>query len=190
MTKIDNSVIYLISYPGVDKFTIANAIKDKLDNARVIDNHSINNLIFPFVRIDGKTKLPDEIWDYTDKIRDIVSDVLKNLSSRKFVYIFTNAFCNEVSGEYDEYKKVEDATNIRGLNLFPIRLIIDKEEHRKRITSDNRELMQKMTTDCEVNIWHQEKTILNTKHKNELTINITNKKPDQVADLIIEYIGK
>ena len=57
-------IIYLLSFPGVGKRTIAAEIC-KHNGFRLCDNHAVNNVVFPFMRIDGHTKIPEEIWNRT-----------------------------------------------------------------------------------------------------------------------------
>ena len=71
-----NTVVYIIGFIGVGKYTIAKEL-EKQAGFRVIDNHAFNNLIFPLFRIDGTTKIPDKVWDILIDIRKIFFDAFK-----------------------------------------------------------------------------------------------------------------
>ena len=66
-----NTIIYLIGHYGVGKLTIARAICAATD-ARLFDNHLANNVIFSLIRADGKTPLPEGVWDLIDVVRQVI----------------------------------------------------------------------------------------------------------------------
>ena len=65
---MQNTIIYLIGFAGTGKYTIAKEIC-RLTNARLVDNHLINNPVFSLIRADGKTLLPESVWEKTWAIR-------------------------------------------------------------------------------------------------------------------------
>lgn len=55
-----NTIIYLIGHYGVGKLTIARQICAASD-ARLFDNHLVNNVVFSLIRADGKTPLNERV---------------------------------------------------------------------------------------------------------------------------------
>ena len=60
--ELSNVVVYLVGFASTGKLTIARELAPML-NAKVVDNHWVNNPIFGLLETDGKTKLPDAVWD-------------------------------------------------------------------------------------------------------------------------------
>ena len=71
-----------IGFPGIGKLTIARALARLVEDAdttvRVVDNLSINNVIFRLVDQDGLRPLPDGTWD---RVGDVAAAVLMTIET-------------------------------------------------------------------------------------------------------------
>lgn len=186
---IKNTVVYILGFVGVGKYTIAKEL-EKQAGFRVIDNHAFNNLIFPLFRIDGTTKIPDKAWDTLIDIRKPFFDAFKTIRNKDFNFVFTNALseCDDVDKKlYSDFEKdMEEAD----ATFVPVRLIIDKEENRKRITSPDREKKMKQNSDQDIDAIHANHEVLKPSHQNTLEIDVTDISAENAAKRIIEHIEK
>ncbi len=185
--NIENCIIHLIGFPGVGKLTIAREIAAQ-SNFRLIDNHTINNPVFSAVRTDGKTKLPDEIWDKTDQIRQIVLDTIKEIAPAEFNYVFTNVALNEDEDDRSEFAKVAALAADRGGHYVPVHLHCDPEENKKRIDSEERNKAWKTTDPNVVDKYSSNFTLLETGSPNQFAIDVTNLDPKETAALILDNV--
>lgn len=65
------TMFYLVGMPAVGKYTIAKELAG-LTGARLVDNHSIANVIFNLFELDGVTPLPEGIFGPVGKVRQAV----------------------------------------------------------------------------------------------------------------------
>ncbi len=89
---LHNTIIYLIGFPGTGKYTIALELANRT-TIRIVDNQLINNPIFSVIGADGKTRLPNIVWDKVGVIREAVLDSICTLSPPDFSFVFTNVLC-------------------------------------------------------------------------------------------------
>jgi hypothetical protein len=74
-----NTVIYLIGFAGVGKYTITKAIRD-LEACKIVDNHFVLNPIFNLIAQDGITPLPAQVWDNAMQVRLAVQATIEHLA--------------------------------------------------------------------------------------------------------------
>jgi predicted kinase len=59
---LKNVMVYLVGFSGTGKLTVARELALPLE-ARVVDNHWINNPIFGLIDNDRVTSFPTGVWD-------------------------------------------------------------------------------------------------------------------------------
>ena len=185
MSLLKNTIIHLIAFPGVGKLTIAKEIC-RQGGSLLFDNHAFNNLIFPFVRKDGRTQIPEKTWDYVYRIRNAVLDAMVDLAHPDESFVLTNVFTKNDPDTRGWIKSVETAAEQRGALFLPVRLLCDPEEHRKRITSEGREEKLKMSSDHALDAWHAQDEVHDPGHPNTFTLDVTHLKPDESAEIILK----
>ena len=77
---LKNVMVYLVGLSGAGKLTVARRLALLL-NARVVDNHWINNPIFDLLDNDRVTPFPTGVWDQVAKVRQAVLDTIATLSA-------------------------------------------------------------------------------------------------------------
>lgn len=88
------------------------------------------------------------------------------------------------------YDKVLSVVKKRKAHFFPIRLLCDEEELAKRVQSKDRKKYFK-TRDVDLSKSRsRDLSVFYSHHPNEITINSTDKTPDEVSDIIIDHIQK
>ncbi len=181
-----NTIIYLLGFPGTGKYTIAKEICKQAD-VKLVDNHLINNPVFTLVERDGKTKLPDSVWEQTAKIRAIVLDTMKTLSPPDYNFVFTNALVNEDPDDLDIYKSVKNTAETREACLVPIRLTCEIEKNMQRIISpDRKKHMKELSPELAREI-RKNHSILETRHSNELTLDVSDLTAKDAAKTILDH---
>lgn len=76
---MNNAIIYLLGYAGCGKRTIAQAIRQRFD-AVLVDNHLINNTIFSLIEADGKTPLPEGVWNHVIAVRHAALATIRDVA--------------------------------------------------------------------------------------------------------------
>ena len=187
-TAMENTVLYLLGLPGTGKYTIATEIA-KRTRARLIDNHLINNPIFSVVRVDGKTSLPKETWDYTRKIGDIVREAVVKLATPEESFIFTNALNEGDPLDLKLYQKVIEVAQQRKSLFVPVRLLCDLPTLQSRIVNQDRHERMKMTDSEGIANLYNTRTILNPNHPHQFELDVTLLQPSEAANVILAHVA-
>ena len=180
-----NTIIYLIGHYGVGKLTVAKAICRKAD-ARLFDNHLANNVVFSLIRTDGKTPLPERVWDYVERIRTIAVEAIAELTPSEQSFVFTNALTDEPADKrvFDE---VIDLAHKRRAVFVPVRFDCAEEENARRVADPGREKLLKHTDVASAMDRRRRVTQLPVDHPNRLDLDTTHLSPEEVAERIIAY---
>lgn len=171
-------IIYLIGKPGTGKYSIAKELA--LHDYIICDNQLINNPIFSLLQYDGLMQVPLFAWTTISKIRNAVFDFLKEEKSHN--YVLTNVlYCDE----YDLFAKVEQIAHERHSLFVPVKLLINQEEHIKRIQNKERLLRFKS---IDINDTSPEKQLINIIHPNLLELDVTYLSAKAAANIILTFI--
>ncbi len=183
-----NCIIYLLGFAGVGKRTIAKEIT-KQANFRLVDNHTINNVVFPFVRVNSHTKMPKEIWEKIGMIRNIAMETLIDIGNRDFNYIFTNQLFENNEDDLRIYKKIEETAEKIGAKFMPVRLLCDAEENRRRIVQPDRNEHMKLTSDAYIDELTDEIVFIPA-HPSTFTIDVTSMSANEAAKQILTEFSR
>jgi RimJ/RimL family protein N-acetyltransferase len=176
------TIIYLTGKPGVGKYTIAKELA-KNNDFIICDNQLINNPIFELLQYDGYTNIPEFAWD---SIRVIRTEVLAFLSKKHDKsYVLTN---NLAENEKDRgiYEEVRHMAEKRGSLFIPVRLLVSKDEHLKRLT-----LLMRRERWKSIDPIHAEgddSGLLKIDHPNFLELEISNLSAVDAADKIMKHV--
>lgn len=183
-----NTHIYLIGYPGTGKYTIAKAMKEIEPHFKLVDNHLINNPVFSIIEQDGKTPLPQQVWDNIGKIWDVITDTMVNLSSPDASFIMTNFLREGCADDGPWFEEVRDmAEDKRGSLFIPVHLHCDPEENKKRIVRPDRAKRMKHTDPDAVDDWHENDAIITIDHPNFLKLDVNDLSPQDAAKAILSH---
>jgi hypothetical protein len=143
--RLENTLIHLLGFPGTGKLTIARELATAA-GMRLVDNHLINNPVFSLIHTDGKTKLPPRVWDNVGMIWTAVLDTIEHIAAREDSFVLTNALFDDDAQDHAHVKNIAGVAQRRGGVYIPVRLILsDVEEHKRRITAENRRAHMKET---------------------------------------------
>lgn len=181
-----NTIIYLIGHYAVGKLTIARAI-GAAANARLFDNHLANNVIFSLLRADGRTPLPERVWDMIDVIRDQALLAMEELAPTDANFVLTNCLLEHDPGDHVTYEKVEQLAIRRRSVFVPVLLTASDAAHAERIASSDRAERLKMTDAHGAEQIRRAHELLRINHRNRLDINTTELPPAKAAQIIIAH---
>src|ERR1044071_3086543 len=70
----------------------ANVLSPRLSrrNWTVRGQNHINNVIFSLIDPDGKTKLPDKVWENVSQVRSAVLNTIRDVAKPGRSFLFTN----------------------------------------------------------------------------------------------------
>lgn len=183
--KLSNTIIYLIGYAGVGKYTIAKELA-KLEDFRIVHNQLINNPIFNIAeKEDGF--FPVYVWEKIRKIREVVFDTIKENSPSHLNFIFTNELIENSEDDLKLYNEVKEIADVRGSNFVPLRIEISEDEHRKRVTSEERKTNFKVCDESYVDRLDGLE-ILKIEHENLINIDVTKISAQESAKYIVNKI--
>lgn len=180
---MNNTIIYLLGHYGVGKLTIAKAIC-AASGARLLDNHLVNNVVFSLIRADGKTPLPEAIWDSIAGIREIAFDAIEKLAPPEFSFVLTNALQDDpVDRQW--FDRVVLLAARRNSRFLPVQLHCEEAEHARRIDTPERAANLKHTDVASGLRRRYTVALLPIDHPNLISIDTTRLPPDQAAAQII-----
>ena len=184
------SIVYhLIGRPGVGKYTIGTEVA-RLSGARLIDNHSIANVIFQLLDVDGVRPLPDGVWARVGKVRAAVLDTLANLSPPELSFVFTNFIRGEDQEEYANYLEFVAVAAKRGSTFVPVVLSCETWELERRIVQTERKLRMKLVDPIEGARLNEETPQFRTDHPNLLELDVTRMPAVEAAAAIVAWGGR
>lgn len=184
MTKNKTSpvIIYLIGKAGTGKYTIS---KELAKFGYIIcDNQLINNPIFELLNYDGYAKIPGFAWEAISQIRANVFKFLEEEKNNN--YVLTNEL-NDDEGDHRLFQQVQTMAQHRGSLFFPVKLLISKEEHLKRIVVPERKLRWKTIDPEHV---YSKVPLININHPNLLTLDVTTLSAKEAAEKILCKVDK
>jgi hypothetical protein len=182
---MQTTVFHLIGSPGVGKYTIGKELA-ALTGARLVDNHSINNVLFNLLDGDGIKPLPRAIWPHVLEVRRIVLDTIMHVSPPHLSFIFTNYIRGEDQVEYALFLENVAVAEVRNSTFIPVVLTCDTEELMNRIGSQSRKDRLKLL-DPVLGRQLNELPRFTTDHPNLLELDVTNTPPGESARRIAAW---
>ena len=186
-STLDNTLVLLIGFAGTGKYTIGRELCRRT-GAKLVDNHLIANPVFTVLDGDGITPLPREVWAKLKEIRRIVYDSIRELSPPNLGFVLTMELRENNPGEHYAIDDLERLAAARQSLFVPIRLVCDVEELCRRVADPKRRERLKMISVENARRKSAEDAVLNPKHSNARTIDVTAKSPGEAADAIMREI--
>lgn len=180
-------MVHLIGPPGVGKYTIGSAVARAL-GARLVDNHSITNVIFNLVAPDGVAPISDAVWSRVSEVRAVVIDTLMNVAPGHLSYVFTNVLRgNEPADEaiYEEFRAVAE---VRGSVFVPVGLSCATPELQRRAVGEDRRARMKLIDPEAVGRFNDLTAPFRASHPNWLSLDVTETAPGEAAGRILAWV--
>lgn len=173
-------IIHLNGWPGSGKLTVARVVARTLE-ARLLDNHTLHDVAG---RLCDRHTL--QYWELYYQVRDVAYKRVRALPSHE-VIVMTNALALESEREREAWAAVKALAMDRGVPLVAVTLQCSLEENIRRIASEGRR-DRKMTDPAPLIEWRSTLTLLTDISVRSLTIDNTNRSPDQVANEIVSFV--
>mgnify|MGYP003321257105 CR=1 FL=1 len=180
-----NTIIYLVGHAGTGKFTIAKELCKKVE-AKLVDNHYINNPVFDLLDMDGD--LPDKVWDFTDRIRTVIYETMTDISPKDYNFIFTNVLYEDDPRHHKSFFNLQNVAEKREACFVPVQLNISKEALVERRTADGRAERNKDTSEENAIEEYENCEVLNFEHPNRLDVDVSEISPDETVAKILTHI--
>jgi hypothetical protein len=180
-----STIFHLIGPPGVGKYTVGTEVA-RLTGARLIDNHSIANVIFNVIGADGMTPLPAGIWPYVGRVRKAVLDSVTELAPPEASFVFTNFIRGDDAGEYAAFMEVAAIADARGSLFVPVILSCDTGELVTRIVRPDRAARMKLVDPVQ-GAHYNDGPSFRTDHPNALLLDVSSTPPEDAAHTIVEW---
>jgi hypothetical protein len=184
---LKNVMVYLVGFPGTGKLTVARELALLLQ-ARVVDNHWINNPILGLIDSDRVTPFPEDVWDQIAKVRQAVLDTIAALSAPESNFIITHAGYDDDPEDWKIYNAIARAAERRGALFVPIRLLCAEEELLRRVVSSERASNLKSMDPQAASRDAKGRDVLAVSHANAKTLDVTALSPQEAARRILTHI--
>jgi len=141
------SIVHLIGFPAAGKLTVARALADAASTQGerfvVLDNHHVNNVIFPVLDLDGIKPVPPVVWDRTREIAAVLRRTIEELSPREWSFVFTNVLTDDRASERVHVDKLLALADCTGRRFLPVLLHCDADVLANRVDNVDRRDRQK-----------------------------------------------
>lgn len=187
------AVLLLIGFSGTGKYTIGKVLQHRLidqgGQARLIDNHYVNNPIFGLLDIDGVRPVPAGTWERVGEVRDAIVATIATLSPKEWSFIFTNDL---IDGPQDRewFARLESLAAARGSAFLAVRLLCEPEELYRRIARPDRQARLKSTSPDWIKSRIATEQVLDPQSPATLTLDVTSMPPDEAADRILARLSE
>lgn len=182
---MENTIVYLIGYPGVGKLTVARALC-AATGARLMDNHLVNNVAFSLIETDGVTPIAEPIWAEIKAIRDAALRIVAHHAPPRLSYVLTNVLLDD-EGDRELFDQVSNVAATRGSRLVPVVLSCGAEENMRRLVAPGRAEGLKETDIATARHRLNAQSLLQFAHHNRLDLDITDLSPEMATDRIIVH---
>ena len=180
------TMFYLVGMPAVGKYTIAKELAG-LTGARLVDNHSIANVIFNLFDLDGIRPLPEGIFGPVGKVRQAVLDALTNLAPRELSYVFTIVLLGGDPAEAEHFHKMVEVAEQRGSLFVPVLLRCQTGELMLRAANESRVQRMKLIDPATIASLNDDHPQFETDHPNAITLDTTETPPVETARRIVAW---
>ena len=131
---------------------------------------------------DGYAKIPDFAWEAIGNIGRCISTFL--IKERHNSYVLTNNLYED-AGDKVRYAEVVYVAETRGSLFIPVRLLIDQDEHLRRVTNISRRDRWKSIDPQDV---YDETPLLSISHRNLLELNVSNLSVEGAAEAVMSHV--
>jgi hypothetical protein len=184
---LGNIIVYIVGFPGTGKLAVAQALAGPL-NAKVVDNHWVNNPIFGLLDNDRVTPYPEAVWEQIDMVRRAILETIATLSRPDASFILTHAGYDDGPDDRKLYLEIAAAAARRHAVFVPVRLICEEDELVKRIASPERAARLKSMNVAAAIRDVRTRAVLKPHHPNTLTLDNSRSSPADSAAMILAHV--
>ncbi len=177
-------IIYFNGMPGSGKLTIANMVAEQT-NAKVIDNHKINNLLFDIKQFDEE--VPRFVWESLRVIKKELYSLLERLPQEND-YIFTGIATN--FKENVTVNGIKELSDKIGSDFYSINFVCNRENLLDRIDTPARKEKKKLTCKKLYDEIVDETTLKIMEVGKHIVIDNSNLTEQETLEKVMEFLNK
>lgn len=186
---MQNTIIHLIGFSGIGKYTIAKELV-ALSGARLVDNHLVNNPVFSVIDLRNGGTLDENVWEQTRQVRHIVIDTIRTISPQDYSFIFTNCLLQSDPDDHKVLNEIQELAASRSGHYVPVRLLCSEEENiRRKSHSQRLERMKPVNTSGTPRV-HAEEEVIHIDHPNLLELDVTHLSVQEAVEKIMQHCAK
>lgn len=179
-------MFYLVGMPAVGKYTIAKELA-ALTGARLVDNHSIANVIFNILGVDGIRPLPAGTFDYVGRVREVAVDAIRNLAPREVSFVFTIVLLGNDARDIAFFDEAVEIARERESLFVPVLLRCETPELMQRAANESRQERMKLIDPAAIANINDTYRQFETDHPNTLRLETTTTPPPESARRILAW---
>jgi hypothetical protein len=187
------TILHLIGYPGVGKYTIATELARQADATGtrlvVVDNHLTSNVIFAVLPVDGVQPLPPTVWDRVGEIRETLLRTIEELSPPDWSFIFTNVLTQHAPADASVVDRLISLAANRNSSYIPVRITCQTDELVRRVPRADRHTNRKWIDPEGVRDFVESTELLVINHPLVMDLDVTSTSPEIAATRILDYAG-
>lgn len=154
-----------------------------------------NALIDPVLRLLGEDyrviwNLTPPMWKKLNNVIDTYLTTIPDVCHKNDSFTITEMLFDHDPYHDAFFRKVLDVVSKRKATFIPARLLCDADELEKCVQSESRKQYFKTRDPAFSRKRSKEVQVYYSQHQNEITINNTEKSPDEVANIILNKIKK
>ena len=180
------TMFVLIGMPAVGKYTVAKELAD-LTGARLVDNHSIANLIFNVIAVDGVTPLPPRTFSHVGRVRAVVMDMIAEVAPPELSYVFTVVLVGNEPPEQAIFDRMLEVAEQRGSLFVPVLLRCRTEEVVQRAANESRVRMMKLIDPIAIADLNENRAQFETDHPNTIRLDTSETPAAETARKILAW---
>jgi len=188
------AIVHLLGYPGVGKYTVAQALVRQVprDERRfvLVDNHLTSNVIFSVLPVDGADPEPLDraVWDRVDEVRSALHGAIRDLSPTGWSFVVTNVALEGDEADRRSVANVRELAHARRSHYVPVRLHCELDEHLRRVVRPDRAERMKWTDAGAVRSYSAGAPLIELPDPALLDLDITHLPADDAAAAILVHV--
>lgn len=185
MTK--RNVVLLYGPPAAGKLSVGKELA-KNDKTVLLDNHFFNNIVMPYVNVEAESL--SDISKTAYQIRTLFLDAVKKHHKKdQENYVFTNVLF-DCDDDYKSVNELETFAKEIDADFIPIKLECSYDCLCKRLDTPERKQRLKLTDKNVLKDFLDNNKFAHVSHKNEISIDVSEKSLAQTVDCIKTHIRK
>lgn len=188
------SIVHLVGYPGVGKYTVAKELVRLADSPAnrfiLIDNHLTANVVFSVLPVDGSggEPLPRSVWDRVDDVRAVLRRTIREQSPPEWSFVFTNVVLDGDPVDARTIGFVRELAAARGSRYVPVRLHCGLEEHLRRVVDPGRADRGKWQNADAVAAYVTSAPLIELDDPLLLDLDVTDRSAAETAQLVLAHL--
>lgn len=181
-----NCIILIMGFAGTGKRTVGEALSRKT-HFKFVHHHTWIDPILNLLGNDYSVwwELNEKGWEKLNAARDVIFSTIVDVCPQSSNFIITYEMIDKDPYHNIFYNKILEMVEKRQSHFLPVRLICAENELVARVETEDRKKFFKLRDAEFIRMRSREHEVFYTSHPNEITIDTTDKSPNEAAKIII-----